>query len=152
MKQTDRYGPRRHTRLPWTAAAAFCVASVLSVPVAAQDGQLSIELNTVEQADAACRVTFMAQNGTGSGIDKAVFETVIFTNDGKVDRLTLFDFRDLPAGRPRVRQFDLAGLQCADLGRLLINGANTCTVSGTAAPVCDAALKLQTLTEVELLG
>lgn len=113
---------------------------------------LSIELNALQDVGGACRVTFLARNGTDTPIDKAVFEAVIFDSAGGVVRLSLFDFRDLPVGRPRVRQFDVADLECGSIGQALINGANSCEVAGSESDVCDGSLSLGSRIDVELLG
>ncbi|WP_171240282.1 hypothetical protein [Ruegeria sp. HKCCA5491] len=134
-------------------------AIFVSLPLAAaaqsegadQTGLL-LELNTLQDVEGACRLTFLIDNKTGSEIDAASFETVIFDASGSVVSLSLFNFRDLPAGRPRVRQFDLPGMTCAGVGRALINGANTCVVAGADSQLCDDTLKLNSRTEVELLG
>lgn len=114
--------------------------------------QLSIELNAVQDVADACRLSFLAQNQTGTAIDEAVFETVIFDTSGGVVSLSLFDFRELPADRPRVRQFDLPGMACDTVGQALINGANTCVVDGAESDVCDDALILGSRVSVELIG
>lgn len=114
--------------------------------------RLFLELNAVQDVGGACRLTFLARNETGGAIEKAVFETVIFDRSGGVVSLSLFDFRDLPTDRPRVRQFDLPGRACDTVGQALINGANTCIVDGTQSAVCDDALSLSSRLEVELLG
>ncbi len=111
-----------------------------------------VELNAVNETGAACRLTFVAENATGTGIVQAVYETVIFDSSGGVITLSLFDFRDLPLKRPRVRQFDVPGVACASVGRVLINGANTCTVEGEASALCERSLSVTSRIEVELLG
>ena len=136
---------------------ALLIACTLPAVALAQEAEapaaeLSIELNAMTDVDGACRLTFLARNATGNGIDKAVFETVIFDTEGGVVRLSLFDFRDLPADRPRVRQFDLPQISCAGIGQALINGANSCTVDGSESGICDSALTLGSRLDVELLG
>lgn len=138
-------------------ASAALLAGALPVVVLAQSDSpppevLSVELNTVENVGTACRLTFLVNNETGVAIDKAVFETVIFDTSGGVVSLSLFDFRDLPADRPRVRQFDLPGMDCAAVGRTLINGSNTCVVNGEDSGICHEALSLSSRVNVELLG
>lgn len=131
--------------------AAFSVAG----PVLAQEAQgahVSIELNALEPVEDACRISFVVQNGHEVDIEKAVFEAVLFDRDGRVDRLTLFDFGTLPASRPRVRQFIVPALDCAALGRLLINGAQTCTAEGLPPTACSDALDLRSRTDVEVTG
>lgn len=114
--------------------------------------RLFIELNALETVEQACRLSFVARNTTGTDIEKAVFETVIFDADGGVSSLSLFDFRDLPQARPRVRQFDLPGATCDAVGRVLINGASTCLVSAEDSDLCDSALALTSRLTVELIG
>ena len=113
---------------------------------------LYLELNAVQDVGDACRLTFLARNETGAEIEKAVFETVIFDASGGVVSLSLFDFRDLPPDRPRVRQFDLPGMACDSVGQALINGANACVVGGAESEVCQNALSLGSRLDVELLG
>ena len=138
-------------------ALAAALALLSSLPTHAQTAQqvpsgLSLELNMVQEVNMACRLTFLVQNQTGNEIEKAAFETVIFDKSGGVVTLSLFDFRDLPANRPRVRQFVLSDLSCDSIGRVLINGASSCVVSGSESNICAAELKLSSRLDVELLG
>ncbi|MEM9969747.1 MAG: hypothetical protein AAF762_01425 [Pseudomonadota bacterium] len=113
---------------------------------------LSLELNTVGDVEGACRLTFLVGNEMPTDISGFVVEAVIFNTDGQVDRLTLFDFQAIPAGRPRVRQFDLAGLACPSLGSVLINGVSTCSGEGMTAEACQSALQPSSRTDVEVVG
>ncbi len=135
-------------------ALSALLASALPVLALAQDkpSGLQLELNTVQDVNGACRLTFLANNETGTSIDKAVFETVIFDASGSVVSLSLFDFRDLPADRPRVRQFDLPGMTCEAVGQALINGASTCIVDGSDSAICHQALSLGSRVKVGLIG
>ena len=136
------------------AALVSCASPVgafaQSTEVAAPS--LSLELNAVQDVGGACRLTFVAQNQTGTAIDDAIFETVIFDTSGAVVSLSLFDFREVPVDRLRVRQFDLSGRSCDTVGKALINGANTCVVEGADSTVCDDALELRSRVSVELIG
>jgi hypothetical protein len=148
------------------AAAILALAATAAVagafPAAAADGAsgeatLGVELNAVSQEGASCRLVFVVENGMGADLSSAVFETVLFDSDGRVVTLTLFDFGALPEGRPRVRQFDLAETTCADLGRLLLNGAHACAAEGEAGgaitpETCAAALRWSSRTSIEVLG
>jgi len=116
------------------------------------DPQLLVELNAVQDVEGSCQLSFLVRNETGSTIDKAVFEMVIFDAEGGVLSLSLYNFRDLPASRPRVRQFVLPGRLCASVGQALINGANECVVNGSDSDICHSALKLSSRVEMELLG
>ncbi len=136
-------------------AAALAISSTNSALAQSADdnpSELLLELNTVQEVNGACRLTFLVQNETGSDIEKAAFETVIFDSSGRVVTLSLFDFRDLPADRPRVRQFGLPDLNCDSIGRVLINGANSCVVDGSESDICSTGLNLTSRIDVELLG
>lgn len=111
-----------------------------------------MELNAAQDVGAACRLTFVVTNETGLAIENAVFETVIFDTEGSVVKLSLFDFRDLPQDRPRVRQFDLPGQTCDSVGRVLINGASSCLSDGSERDICDGALSVSSRLNMELLG
>jgi hypothetical protein len=143
------------------AACAAVLSAALASGAAAQEAAqeaaqqaapaLGIELNRVLQVEGACRLTFLAENGLGTDLAQVVFETVLFTTDGAVERLTLLDLGALPAGRPRVREFDMAGLSCDGLGRVLINGVDTC--AGVEAGACAAALGVRSRVDgVEVVG
>ncbi|MAM25445.1 MAG: hypothetical protein CML55_08735 [Rhodobacteraceae bacterium] len=136
--------------------ASLCLALLLShTPVSAQEVQgayVSIELNALQQVEDSCRISFLVQNGHGFDIEQAVYEAVLFDTDGRVDRLTLFDFSALPSARPRVRQFVVPGLACESLGHLLINGAETCAGPDVPEEACGKDLDLRSRTDVEVLG
>ncbi|RDC71016.1 hypothetical protein DLJ49_16575 [Rhodovulum sp. 12E13] len=137
---------------------AILVAGLATPPLAtpalaeAPAPALGLELNTVTEAEGACRLTFLAENALGADLDALVLEAVLFTTQGTVDRLTLFDFGALPAGRPRVRQFDVDGMSCDALGQVLVNGATECAGTGLAPGACIEALRLSSRTGVEVAG
>ncbi|WP_420585672.1 hypothetical protein [Ruegeria sp.] len=137
-------------------ALAAILLALPGVAFAQSDTQtppgLSLELNAAHDVDGACRLIFLVQNNADTAIDAASYESVIFDASGTFVRLTLFEFRDLPAGRPRVRRFDVRDTSCDNLGRVLINGLSSCTAGGAESTVCDPTPTLRSRTEVELLG
>ncbi|WP_299638138.1 hypothetical protein [uncultured Ruegeria sp.] len=140
-------------RLIVAAMFSGCLLSTASAQSGAESStRLFVELNSAEDVAGACRLTFLVKNETGQQIDGAVFETVIFDTEGGVLNLSLFDFRDLPASRPRVRQFDLPNRTCDAVGQALINGASSCVVDGSESDICDSTLTLSSRVEMELLG
>lgn len=143
------------TMFPNRFITACLGAILLTGPATAeplQGAHLSIELNAVEPVDDACRISFLIRNGHPFDIEKAVYEAVLFDSDGRVDHLTLFDFGTLPAARPRVRQFVVPDLDCKRLGRLLFNGAETCSGPEVTEAACTKDLDLQSRTDVEIIG
>ena len=91
---------------------------------------LMLELNGAQPSDKGCRLTFVVTNNLGAELSKAAFEIALFNEAGVVDRLTVLDFNELPAGKTKVARFDLAGTDCAKVSRVLVNHATECTGSG----------------------
>lgn len=139
-------------RLPVIAILCFALAKPLwaqgAEEGAAAAPRLSLELNRIDPLEGACRLTFMVENGLGADLSALALETVLIDSAGQVERLTLFEFGALPGGVPRVRQFDIPGLDCAGLGRVLINGVAEC--GGSAE--CAGALDLHSRVAVEVIG
>lgn len=132
-------------------AALFALTGLGTVQALAEEAPgVSIELSAAEDVGTACRMSFLITNGHAVDIEQAIYEIVLFGASGGVAQMTLLDFRDLPAGRPRVRQFQFEGLACADIPRVLINGADTCT--GAPEGGCIDNLHLSTRTGSELIG
>ena len=130
----------------WARSAPAPAANPASGP--AQGPVLSLELNAAQPSDKGCRLTFVASNALGAGLSKAAFEIALFNEAGVVDRLTVLDFKDLPAGKTKVTRFDLAGADCGKLSRVLINSATECAGDGVEPTACMRALKTLTKTAI----
>ncbi|SFR12700.1 hypothetical protein [Poseidonocella sedimentorum] len=135
-----------------TALAQAAQAQDDAASGAAAPSALAIEFNSLNQLDGACRLTFLATNATGSDIDGVSLEAVLFTTQGAVERLTIFDLGALPQGRPRVRQFDVPGLSCDAVGQVLVNGLASCEGASLTPASCLKSLTLSSRTSAELLG
>ena len=61
-----------------------------------------------------------------------------------VDRLTVLDFNELPAGKTKVARFDLAGTDCTRISRVLVNHATECAGAGVDPKACLRHLKPET--------
>lgn len=130
--------------LPGTAAAQETPAE----PEAAMVPALILELNALQESDRGCRFTFVAENALGGELASAAFELVLFDKAGMVSRLTIVDFKDLPAGKTKVRQFDFAGMDCEDVGRVLINDSTDCSGEGIEPEACIRQLQAASRSEV----
>ncbi|RWH82010.1 MAG: hypothetical protein EOQ86_08400 [Mesorhizobium sp.] len=109
---------------------------------------LTLELNGAQPSDKGCRLTFVVNNTLGADLSKAAFEIALFNEAGVVDRLTVLDFKDLPAGKTKVTRFDLAGADCAKVSRVLINSATECAGTGIQPDACMRELKTETKTGI----
>ena len=129
-----------------TSTLAMSLAMAPAWAQSAPAPALSLELNAAQASDKGCRLTFVVNNALGVDLSKAAFEIALFNEAGVVDRLTVLDFKDLPAGKTKVTRFDLAGADCGRLSRVLINSATDC--AGAEPAACMRALKTSTKTAI----
>ncbi|RWM80411.1 MAG: hypothetical protein EOR81_09700 [Mesorhizobium sp.] len=138
-------------------ASLRLLTSVLAMPLvlgpawaqqSAPAPALTLELNGAQPSDKGCRLTFVVNNTLGADLSKAAFEIALFNEAGVVDRLTVLDFKDLPAGKTKVTRFDLAGADCAKVSRVLINSATECAGTGIQPEACMRGLKTETKTGI----
>ena len=107
-----------------------------------------LELNAAQPSEKGCRLTFVVTNNLGGELSKAAFEMAMFNEAGVVDRLTVLDFKDLPAGKTKVARFDLGGADCGKISRLLINAATECAGAGIEPAACLRDLRTETRTQI----
>ena len=115
--------------------SAAAVSGAAAEEVAKAKG-LTVELNALAASQKGCLFTFVAESGLAQNVAKVSFEVVIFNDKGTVERLALLDFRDLPAGKSKVRQFDVPGIKCETVKNLLINDAPVCEGEGLEKGRC----------------
>ena len=115
--------------------SAAAITSAAAQEAAAAKG-LDVELNALASSQKGCLFTFVAGNGLPQALSKVSFEFVIFNDKGTVERMALLDFRDLPAGKSKVRQFDVPGIKCETVKNLLINDAPVCEGEGIEKGRC----------------
>ncbi|MFO1185867.1 MAG: hypothetical protein U1E56_13950 [Bauldia sp.] len=113
-------------------------------------GTIGVELNTLTQAEAACRITFVAQNTLTVDISELGLEVALFDKEGVFDRSIVLKTGSLPIGKSRVRQFDLPTLSCKSVGRILVNDVTECTGTGLTAASCLRVLNVTTRASVPL--
>ena len=134
----------------------MCIGTIGAAPIAsaeeAQNTGLSIELNAAAPAGNACLLSFVLESTLETEIEALVAETVLFSKEGQVSLLTLFDFGTLPPARKRVRQFQIPDTPCDALGLVLINGFESCQINGAASKDCASGLRLSSRLPIPLEG
>lgn len=125
---------------------AFCLGLGLSP---ALSETLSIRLDQANPGADQCQLVFVLENGLSAEFESLQAEVVFLTPESRVLRLSLLDFQSLPANGLRVRSFNLAGLDCVDVGRVLFNAMGPCAPLDARA--CTAALTVSSATDIEVL-
>ena len=149
------------TRRAWFGL--FAAAVIISVSQAsAQDAQraaaparpreIVVELNKLEPVPNACRGYFLINNGTADDVKELRLDVYLFDKAGIILRRVGLTFPDIQAARSRVVLFDIPGLGCGEIGRLMVNDVLTCTTaSGTALQDCTKTLTARTRTDAEFV-
>ncbi|MBB3917455.1 hypothetical protein ACVITL_003468 [Rhizobium pisi] len=132
------------------AGLVMAVASVCQAQEAAFATSLDVELNALAPSQKGCMMTFVALNNLPAAINKISFELAFFNDRNAVDRITVLDFRDLPQGKKRVRQFDMPNVKCESVTRILINDTPVC--DGPAAGECMKGLVTRSQISVPFEG
>lgn len=133
---------------------ASALAGPLSTgqPAFAQDAaparSLFLELNAAQPSEKGCRLTFVVTNNLGADLAGAAFELALFNAEGVVDRLTVLEFRDMPAGKTKVSRFDLSGADCGKISRILINTTTECSGEGIGPADCLSGIRTSTRTGI----
>lgn len=133
------------------APVLAAILTMLALPAFAQDAapSLALELNTLAPSESGCRVTFLATNRLGVELKSSAFEFALFGAGGGIERLVSLDFKAMPVGKTKVLQFDLAGLACEGVSRVLVNDVAACDGEGVDPRACLDALSTSTQTTVE---
>ncbi|ARO14984.1 hypothetical protein BVG79_01640 [Ketogulonicigenium robustum] len=121
---------------PLIAALSLAMGASAAGAQQVVPGRLGIEANAKEDVDGACRVSFLATNGLDENLYKLSFEAVVFDKAGEAAQFTLLEFTELNKGAVRVRQFDLRGRSCDDVGQVVVNRTLTCEAVGLDPSAC----------------
>ena len=124
-------------------------ASLLAPMAEAQEADFALELNSATEVNGGCRLTYVANNNTGVGLEKTSYEVAVFDQDGIVSRLLILEFGKLPVGKTKVVQFDLAEQPCDGISRLLVNSAAECTTADGLFDRCMDDLVTSSRTDIE---
>ncbi len=135
--------------IKWIAGIFIATQMVFTSPSSAQEKSFTLELNNAKDNNGGCRLTYIAVNRTGIQLEKTAYEVVVFDADQTVAQFLILEFGNLPSGKTKVVQFDLANQPCAKISRLLINDVSECTANGETVDVCMDSLKTNTRTAIE---
>jgi hypothetical protein len=104
---------------------ALLFTLIALAPACAQEA-VRVELNTLENADNRCRMTFVIENKTARAVDSLKLDLALFNTEGAVYRRMVTDMGPVRAAKTVVKTFAADG-DCAQLGSLLVNEVAACT-------------------------
>jgi hypothetical protein len=138
----------------YDAAACFvvaCAAGLAADPLGAQAPApaITIELNKLEPADAACRIFLLLQNRSAEDYDALTLELVSFDPEGLIGQRLAVDLAPLRPRKTAVQLFDLPDTACARVSRVLLNEVSACSAGGVAVDGCLDRLQVSARGQVE---
>ena len=117
----------------------------------AADGRVGVELNKLEPSGEACRAYLVLENGTDRGFETLKLDLVMFDTDGIVAKRLAVETAPLPAGKTSLKVFDIEGLACDRLGRLLLNDVMACADASGAREGCQALVSPSARSAMEFI-
>ncbi|MGG5889846.1 Tat pathway signal protein [Falsiroseomonas sp. HC035] len=126
------------------ASSKFVTVALTLVALASParaEAVLPLELNRLEPVTGAaegCRIWMVLANDAAeaAAIASLRLDLVVFGAEGQIARRAAVELAPVGAGRTAVRLFDLAGLACDRIGRLLVNEVLTCRIGGAEMANC----------------
>ena len=108
--------------------AVVVALAMLITPHAAigSDESLPVELNKLEPNEGDCRAYLVLENGSASAFESLKLDVVVFDTDGIVAKRLAVEAAPLPLGKTSLKVFDIGGLPCDRVGRVLLNEVMTC--------------------------
>ena len=136
---------------PKAAALGAALAAVVAAqPLAAEEGELLIELNKLENTEQGCRSLFVFDNATGHELNRFRVDLILFDREGVYAKQVLLDMAPLYDDKKTIASFLLAEDPCDAIGSILINDLPQCENGSGAELDCVKVLEVHSRSEVPL--
>jgi hypothetical protein len=135
----------------WRLSIVFGASlSAFASPAFSADA-VRVELNKLEPQDGACRAYLVFQNRTQSSFSGRTLDLVMFDNEGVIAKRLAVDAAPLPADKTSVKLFDIEGVACDNIGRILINDVLDCQDETGERQDCVALIGPSSRSDVSLV-
>ena len=140
-------------------SAAVCTLATTAfsgtVAAAAADGAappaIRVELNKLEELKGSCRAYLLLENRSGRAYRSFKLDLVMFDTAGIVARRLAVEGAPLAEGKTSLRVFDVPGLPCSGIGRILVNDVLSCGEGAEDRTACLAAIRPASRSSAELI-
>jgi len=105
-------------------------------PVSSGQEGVRIELNKLEPLESACRAYLLFENRTAAEFQSLKLDLVMFNPEGIINRRLAVEGGPLPANKTSVKLFDIEGVSCDAVSRVLLNGVLSCSDGGGEREDC----------------
>jgi hypothetical protein len=139
------------TRHVTVAALLFIALAAMLSPARAQPDALRIELNRLEQRGDGCRVHLVLENTSARVYTSYQLDLVIFAVDGVIARRLALETAPIRANKTAVKEFELTGLSCKRIGRILLNDVSACVSDAGDRDDCVTATRVSSRASVSFV-
>ena len=123
-------------RLACAVLWGLATASAVFVSTALAEDRITVELNKLEDREGACRAYLVFGNDSGERFDAFVLDLIVFDRDQVIAKHLAVDAAPLRADKTVVKMFDIAGIGCDQIGRILLNDVTKCAGTDGARADC----------------
>lgn len=125
-------GRRQFFTLPSLVIAMMIMLLAWAPPALAQDDEnekdtLRVELNKLEPTEGDCRAYLLFENRTAIDFRAMKLDLVMFNAEGIINKRLAVEGGPLPPGKTSVKLFDIQGVGCEAVERVLLNGVLACS-------------------------
>jgi hypothetical protein len=92
---------------------------------AAAENPIRIELNTLENVQNSCRLSFVIENKSETPIETLKLDLAVFGREGAIQRRLVIELGPVRGSKTVVRAFDVEG-DCGQIGSVLVNDVTAC--------------------------
>ncbi len=138
-----------------TSLLIFGPAAAQETPAATTESDvppvISVELNKIENGTGGCRSFVVLRNDTGRIFDSLQLDLVLFDPDGIIVDQFAVDMAPLPTFKTMVKVFEIAGHECGEFGRILLNDVLSCRSGETVWTDCVGLFQLSSRAAVDFV-
>lgn len=123
-------GRRQLFTLPSLVTGMVIMLLAWAPPAPAQDNDedmLRVELNKLEPMAEECRAYLLFENRTAIDFRSMKLDLVMFNPEGVINKRLAVEGGPLPPGKTSVKLFDIEGVGCDAVERVLLNGVLACS-------------------------
>ena len=136
----------------FNALATFALLIGLSLPVSAQEGGLTVELNKLEDGETgSCRAFFLFRNETGMSFAGFEMSLAILDTSGVIGQLLSIDAAPLPVARTTLKLFEIPETTCGGIGEILLHEMTACQPQNAEEMDCFEILTLDSKAAASLV-
>lgn len=112
---------------------------------------LRVELNKLEPQNGACRAYLVFENQTARSFSGLTLDLVMFDGEGVIAKRLAVNAAPLPSNKTSVKLFDIEGLECANVDRILINDVLDCQDESGEVSNCVAQIEPTSRSDASLV-